>query len=181
VTCSLTDRQAGDRLTLHEITKPLFLNSMHIVGPSLQRAPECQAILRTLPKWFGIEDSLLMYVADTVKWPTFAVESAERLIGFLTLREHFPAAWEVHCMAIEASARGQGLGTLLLDHSEKWLAARGVQFLQVKTVAATSSSTEYAQTRKFYEARGFTPLEVFPELWDPWNPALQCVKRIAAR
>ena len=46
----------------------------------------------------------------------------------------------------------------------------------MKTVAATSASREYAETRKFYEAKGFTPLEVFPTLWDPWNPALQLFK-----
>ena len=29
--------------------------------------------------------------------------------------------------------------------------------------------------------KGFVPLEVFPSLWDPWNPALQLVKAIDAR
>lgn len=153
---------------------------MNIVGPQLQRARECEAILRTLPMWFGIEHALLMYVEDSTKLPTFALEHEGRLTGFLTLREHFPAAWEVHCMAIEAGARSTGLGSMLLAHAEGWLSARGVEFLQVKTVAATSPSAEYAQTRKFYEARGFKPLEIFPELWDPWNPALQCIKRLHA-
>lgn len=35
---------------------------MDIVGPDTQRAPECEAVLRSLPMWFGIEDSLVMYV-----------------------------------------------------------------------------------------------------------------------
>jgi len=48
--------------------------------------------------------------------------------------------------------------------------------LQVKTVAATSSSKEYAETREFYRRRGFTPIEVFPTLWDAHNPALQSIK-----
>lgn len=151
---------------------------MQIVGPELQRAAECEAILRTLPRWFGIEQALAMYVADSAKLPTFALEDAGRLVGFLTLREHFATAWEVHCMAIAADSRNAGLGSRLLAHCEDWLRRRGVEFLQVKTVAATSPSKAYAETRKFYEARGFTPLEIFPELWDPWNPALQCIKRL---
>jgi GNAT superfamily N-acetyltransferase len=151
---------------------------MNIVGPSLDRPQECEAVLRTLPMWFGIERATLMYVQDTTKMPTFAVEKEQRLIAFLTLREHFPRAWEVHCMAVAAHARGKGYGSKLLAHAEAWLAARSVEFLQVKTVAATSQSREYAETRKFYEARGFTALEVFPELWDPRNPALQCIKRL---
>jgi len=130
--------------------------------------------------WFGIEQATLMYVQDTTKMPTFAVEEEQRLIAFLTLREHFPQAWEVHCIAVSADARGKGYGSKLLAHSEAWLVARGVEFLQVKTVAATSRSREYAETRKFYEARGFVALEIFPELWDSWNPALQCIKRLRA-
>ena len=153
---------------------------MSIVGPQLQRTQECEAVLRTLPGWFGIEHALLMYVDDTAKLPTFAFEDNGRIVGFLTLREHFPSSWEVHCMAIQSSERGNGLGSKLLSHSERWLVDRGVKFLQVKTVAASSKSPEYAQTREFYEARGFMPLEIFPELWDSWNPALQCIKHLNA-
>ena len=29
---------------------------------------------------------------------------------------------------------------------------------------------------EFYRSMGFAPLEVFPELWDPWNPCLTLVK-----
>jgi ribosomal protein S18 acetylase RimI-like enzyme len=153
---------------------------MQILGPNLQRAKECEAVLRTLPMWFGIEDALLMFVDDSTKMPTFALEDNQRVIGFLTLKEHFPTAWEIHCIAIAADARGKGLGSRLLAHAEAWLCGRGVEFLQVKTVAATSPSAEYALTRKFYEARGFTSLEIFPLLWHPRNPALQCIKRLNA-
>ncbi len=117
-----------------------------------------------------------MYVEDTTKLPTFALEHEGRAVAFVTLLEHFPTSWEIHCMAVAMDFRGRRLGTQLLTYSEAWLRERGVEFLQVKTVAATSSSPEYAQTRKFYEASGFTPIEIFPDLWDPWNPALQCVK-----
>ena len=153
---------------------------MRIIGPNLQQPTEFEAVLRSLPGWFGIENALLEYVEDTTRWPTFAIEIEGRIVGFLTLREHFPASWEIHCMAIAMDFRGRHLGTQLLEHCEKWLTERGVKFLQVKTVAATSSSAEYEQTRKFYDASGFTPLEIFPDLWDPWNPALQCIKVLNA-
>ena len=83
-------------------------------------------------------------------------------------------------MAVQASCRGSGIGKSLVEQSQVWLRQRGARFLQVKTVASTSDSAEYAETRRFYEAMGFTPLEVFPELWDPWNPALQMVKSLGA-
>ena len=149
---------------------------MNIIGPELQRERDIEGILRTLPRWFGIEKALRMYVADSALKPTFAVEMDGRLAGFITLTRHFPEAWEVHCIAVAAQHRNAGVGSALLAHAERFARSHGASFLQVKTVAHTSPSPEYAQTRKFYEARGFTPLEIFPLLWDPHNPALQLVK-----
>ena len=117
-----------------------------------------------------------MYARDSAAMPTFALAEENVVVGFVTLQEHFSAAWEIHCMAISAQARGRGHGSRLLVQAETWLAAKGVRYLQVKTVAATSASLAYAQTREFYFRRGFVPLEVFPTLWDAHNPALQCIK-----
>ena len=153
---------------------------MNIIGPSLKRESECEAVLRSLPKWFGIEEALLMYAKDSGKLPTFAIEQDARIVGFLSLQEHFPVSWEVHCIAISAEARNFGHGTLLLEHVERWLKERGVRFLQIKTVAAASPSPEYAESREFYAARGYLPLEVFPTLWSPRNPALQLIKSLGA-
>lgn len=50
--------------------------------------------------------------------------------------------------------------------------------LQVKTLAASHPSHEYALTRLFYERIGYVSLEVFPELWAPHLPVLQMVKFI---
>jgi GNAT superfamily N-acetyltransferase len=153
---------------------------MEIIGPKLDRTVDCEVVLRSLPMWFGIERAVLMYVRDTAVMPTFALSDGTALIGFLTLREHFPQAWDIHCVTVRADARSQGHGSRLLAHAEAWLLNRGVRFLQVKTVAATSPSKEYAETREFYDRRGFTPIEVFPTLWDPHNPALQYIKVLNA-
>ncbi len=151
---------------------------MNTIGPATTRASECEEILRSLPEWFGIEESLQMYVRDSEAHPTFALEESDRLVAFLTVREHFAESWEIHCIAVASSHRNQGLGTRLLDHAEGWLVSKGVRFLQVKTLAATSSDVNYAKTREFYLARGFTPLEIFPELWCPSNPALVMIKTL---
>lgn len=152
---------------------------LNVLGPELQRTADCEAVLRSLPSWFGIEHALRMYVEDSARLPTFALEDQGTLFAFLTLHEHFADAWEIHCVAVHAGARGQGHGSRLLAHAERWLAQRGVRWLQVKTVAASSGSKSYAQTRAFYAARGFAPIEVFPTLWDAHNPALLMIKRLA--
>jgi ribosomal protein S18 acetylase RimI-like enzyme len=149
---------------------------MQIIGPSLNAEAECEAILRSLPLWFGIEESLLMYAKDSGRLPTFAATEAGRIVGFLSLMQHFPTAWEIHCVAIHAQSRNQSYGKALLAHAERWLVEQGASLLQVKTIAATSASTSYAKTREFYSRLGFLPLEVFPHLWSPSNPCLQLVK-----
>jgi len=152
-----------------------------IVGPDLDAKDQCEAILRSVPQWFGIEEALVHYVSDTAAMPTFAIPSGERLEAFVTLREHFPRAWEVHCMAVRADVRRKGHGRALMTHAENWLVQRGVDVLQVKTVAQKKTPSAYDETRPFYFAMGFTPLEIFPELWAPQNPCLQLVKFIGRR
>ena len=71
---------------------------MDIIGPSLDRESECEAVLRTLPKWFGIEPALRMYARDSAAMPTFALTDEGAVVGFLTLQEHFANAWEIHCV-----------------------------------------------------------------------------------
>ena len=156
---------------------------MNIRGPRLDAAAQCEAVLRSLPGWFGIEDALQMYAHDSARLPGFAIEAAgdegdANIVGFISLVQHFPAAWEVHCIAVHADARHHGHGGALLAHAERWLVDRGARWLQVKTIAATNPDANYAQTRAFYERLGFDPLEVFPELWSPRNPCLQMIKRL---
>jgi hypothetical protein len=50
-------------------------------------------VLRTLPKWFGIEDALLMFVDDSTKMPTFALE------------EVFPQLWHPRNPALQCIKR----------------------------------------------------------------------------
>jgi GNAT superfamily N-acetyltransferase len=148
---------------------------MQILGPSNSAASHCERILRSLPLWFGIEESLREYVADSDAYPTFLAVTHQP-VAFLTVREHFPQSWEVHCIAVEADHRGTGIGRALHEHVESWLAMKKARLLQVKTLAASHPSAEYAQTRGFYERLGYVPLEVFPLLWGPKLPVLQFVK-----
>jgi GNAT superfamily N-acetyltransferase len=152
---------------------------VNISGPETGVSAQCEKVLRTLPLWFGIESSLLMYVRDAEKFPTFVARMDDELVGFVTVREHFAEAWEVHCIAVEASRRNHGVGRALHAHAERWLSARGARVLQVKTLADTHPSPEYAETRRFYASVGYTPLEVFPELWGKALPVLQLVKPLA--
>jgi GNAT superfamily N-acetyltransferase len=149
---------------------------VNLEGPVSGVSEQCERVLRTLPGWFGIESSLVQYVRDTQTLPTFVARERDAVVGFLTLREHFHEAWEVHCIAVQASDRRHGVGRALHSHVESWLGSRGVRLLQVKTMAESCPSPEYAETRRFYASIGYTPLETFPTLWGPKLPVLQLVK-----
>jgi len=140
-----------------------------------ERARIAEAVLRDLPEWFGIEDATRSYIEAAATLPTFATNDGS---GFLSLKQHSDRAAEIHVMGVRPSQHRRGIGRALVRAAERWCADSGIEFLQVKTVADSSPSEEYARTRAFYLALGFVPLEVFPELWDQWNPALLLVKRV---
>jgi GNAT superfamily N-acetyltransferase len=137
-----------------------------------------EPILRALPEWFGIEKATLQYIKDADTMPSMLVKDGEHDIGFLTIRMHFPESADIHCMGILPAYHRKGIGRQLVHAVENYLKLDGVKFLQVKTVSDSNQDESYAETRKFYLGVGFTPLEVFPTLWDEWNPALLLIKSI---
>ena len=166
------------RLPLSSNVRPHSPLLVQIIGPSRHAAQHCERILRSLPQWFGIEESLLEYVADSDRFSTFFAVQDEP-VAFITVREHFPLTWEVHCIGVLASHRGAGIGRKLHQRVENWLTDQGARILQVKTLSPEHPSPEYAETRQFYAALGYLPLEVFPTLWGPKLPVLQLVKVLA--
>ena len=100
-------------------------------------------------------------------------------VGITTIVHHSPYAAEVHLMAVVPSMHRRGVGRAMLrTRLEASLARDGVEFLQVKTLSAADPDEGYAKTRAFDFVYGFRPLEEFPTLWDPNNPALQMIKTV---
>ncbi len=151
---------------------------MHYDGPVTGVQTACERVLRTLPRWFGIEESLLEYASNTSRLPTMVAKDDGEIVGFLSLQQHFSSSWEVNCIAVDLAYRGNGVGRQLQHRAEAWLVQQGARYLQVKTLAPAHRSPEYAETRKFYEALGYTPLETFSALWGPSLPVLQLVKTL---
>ena len=132
----------------------------------------------TLPTWFGIPAAVEHYIAEADRSPTIIASLGDEDVGLLTLVRHSPYAAEVYVMAVLPEFHRRGIGGALLEHAEDVLAAEGIEFLQVKTLAPSKPDERYDKTRAFYQANGFRALEEFPDLWDPGNPALQMIKAI---
>ncbi len=63
----------------------------------------------------------------------------------------------------------KGIGTELFKEAKAFAIFKGYSFIQVKTVQM-GKYEEYDKTNHFYVSLGFKEFEVFPTLWDEWNP-----------
>jgi GNAT superfamily N-acetyltransferase len=136
-------------------------------------------VLRSLPDWFGIEQAIVDYVAAVQSMPTFVATNDGQEIGFLSIKQHFSDSAEAYVLGVLPGHHRRGAGRAMFAAAEQWLGGQSVRFLQVKTLAPTAKSDHYDRTREFYQAIGFTPLEVFPTLWSERNPCLLMIKSLA--
>lgn len=144
------------------------------VHDPIERSRICDGVLGDLSDWFGFEDVNAAYVRDVAELPTFAIGDD----AFLALKVHNPRAAELYVIGVRRDRHRQGLGTALLEAAEAYLRARDVEYLQVKTLGPSYPDEGYERTRRFYETRGFVPLEEIHGLWDTDNPCLLMVKRL---
>ena len=136
-----------------------------------------ERLLRALPDWFGIEESLQQYVDDSRSKPTYlAVDGTSgNVLGVLVVTMHSAQSAEIHVMAVAPDQHRQGIGRMLVTAYETDMAAAGVQVLQVKTQGPSAADEAYGKTRRFYLAMGYIPLEELYGLW-PEEPCLILVK-----
>ena len=143
------------------------------------RSDVARSILETLPEWFGIPDARENYIGEATHLPMFIAQTEEgKIIGFLSLKHHTSAAAEAYVLGVRREYHGRGCGRALFEAAVSCLAITGVRYLTVKTLGPTDPDPHYAATRRFYEAIGFEPIEVFPTLWNEDNPCLLMLKLI---
>jgi GNAT superfamily N-acetyltransferase len=138
-----------------------------------------ERLLRMLPRWFGIESSVVEYVAASrtvpayLAWPHGRQEAKPS--GVLLAVRHFPSSAEIYLMAVDPACHRRGAGRALLTALEADLVSEGVEFLQVKTQGPSRPDDGYEKTRQFYTDVGFRPLEEIHGLW-PGIPCLMMIK-----
>jgi ribosomal protein S18 acetylase RimI-like enzyme len=133
-------------------------------------------VLATLPEWFGIPEANAMYVRTVEDLPCFAAYYDGSILGFLAVKVHTPFAAELYVIGVKAEYHRNGIGRELISHAERYLNERNVSFFTVKTLSPSLPDPRYAETRRFYEAMGFVPIEEFPTRWSAQNPALMMAK-----
>lgn len=134
---------------------------------------EKQAIARTvleaLPEWFGIPEAREEYISGTSSQIMFGAYEDGRPVGFICLKETGKDTVELYVMGILKEYHRMGTGTRLFAEAKAAAVSKGYSFIQVKTVQM-GNYEEYDKTNLFYISLGFKEFEVFPTLWDEWNP-----------
>ena len=126
-------------------------------------------ILEALPDWFEIPEAREEYISESENKIFFCAFEGENPIGFLYLKETGRDTAELYVMGVLKEFHRKGIGRELFYRAKAAASEQGYSFLQVKTVQM-GKYEEYDRTNQFYLSLGFKEFEVFPTLWDEWNP-----------
>ena len=139
-----------------------------------------ERILRSLPTWFGIEDALRAYVAQTaIADGSFVARIDDEVVGVALVERRLPETAELALIAVHADHRGDGVGRALVDAAATWAGLAGAALLEVHTVGPSFDDDGYAATRAFYRSCGFLPVREVEGLdWD--GPTLILVLPLVA-
>ena len=134
-------------------------------------------ILNNLPEWFGMPESTEEYITDSQDKPFIACFMDNEAVGFVVLNSTSVDCADIFVMGIKKNYHRMGIGRKLNDAYEELAKRLGYTYTQVKTVQS-GYYKEYDITNNFYKSVGYKELEVFPTLWDEWNPCQVYIKYI---
>jgi len=99
-------------------------------------------------------------------YQTLGAEVDGRLAGWICWGETpcTVGTWDLYWMAVDPAVQGSGVGTALTAAMETELRHGGRARL---VVIDTSGRPDYAPTRAFYQARGYTIAGVVPDFYAP--------------
>ena len=141
---------------------------IQITNPTEKQAI-ARKVLESLTDWFGIEESREDYITRSAEWTFLVARDNNNDIGLLCLKETGKATVEIAVMGVFKEYHRKGIGRQLVERGKEIAKAKGYEFMQVKTVKM-GVYEDYDKTNHFYISCGFKELEVFPLLWDEWNP-----------
>ena len=133
----------------------------HIRRLTIDDAPACDAVIASLPYFFGDPDGIRDCARDVRIQAGFVVTVDDNVVAFITLLDHNDESTEVTWMAVHANHRRSGIGRRLIDGAAAAAASRGIRILCVLTLGPSvpeDPGDNYEGTRRFYRSMGFVPL-----------------------
>lgn len=143
--------------------------NINLITTSSEKQTTTRFILEALPDWFGIPEAREEYIEESKDNIFFCAYEGKQPVGFLYIKETGKDTAELACMGVLKEYHRRGIGRALFEQAKNAAHEAGYSFLQVKTVQM-GRYEDYDNTNKFYLSLGFKEFEVFPTLWDEWNP-----------
>ena len=163
------NEQQFKKMNLERVEK----RSMMIRIVQLQKPEEkkkvTREVLESLQDWFGIPEAREEYITKSVNQLFWCAYDGDKNVGFLYLHETGKDTVELYVMGIRKEYHRMGIGKALFNVAYEFVRINGYSFIQVKTVQM-GKYKNYDDTNMFYLSLGFKEFEVFPNLWDEWNP-----------
>lgn len=145
-----------------------------------EKSNACDAIIWSLPDWFGISESNRHYIGGIADKDTFAVLDEDRIVGLIALKYHLRKTAEIWWMGLLHEYHGRGAGYAMLDVARKRAHATGCERMAVTTLSPRSDDEFYARTRAFYKKAGFEAFVEYNET-DPQNPMIWMILPLQKR
>ena len=139
------------------------------ISEAIEKQRIARLILEELSDWFEIPEAREDYIQESSNHPFYAAYNEDEPIGFIYLKETGKDTVELCVMGVLRKYHRKGVGKKLFEKAKETATLKGYSFLQVKTVQM-GRYDDYDNTNRFYLALGFKEFEVFPTLWDEWNP-----------
>lgn len=114
---------------------------------------------------------------DQTDYTVLGAEVGARLAGWICWGSTpcTEGTWDLYWMAVDPAVQGSGVGTSLIDAMEARLPA-SARLVMIDT----SGRVDYANTRAFYQARGYTIAAIVPDFYAPGDDQVILFKQLRA-
>ncbi len=145
--------------------------------------PSLMQILRSTPEFkpsevVVAEEVIDSYLSDPC-WSGYHALVAEldsTLVGYICFGPTplTEGTWDLYWMAVAPDRRRQGIGSVLMESAEKNIREAGGRL----AIIETSSTPEYANTRRFHSSHGYETIARIPDFYTPGDDKLILQKRL---
>ncbi|MBN2851578.1 MAG: GNAT family N-acetyltransferase [Clostridia bacterium] len=166
-----------------KLSDQLFKNPLMNVDYLKEITPSIKSeitndILRSLPSWFGIEQSIIDYCEKVKTLEFIKIELFDMVIGFCAYKINYGINCDLVVLGIFEQFHRFGIGSKLIDFINNELKHNEVRYMSVKTLSENHSDENYKRTRNFYIKNGFYPFEEIKDLWGKENPCLIMIREV---